>query len=117
MQIRSLAFFATKSKCLRRKAIAKHRKPAFLFFPSGLVLNHVPMLHEYSILDSKNVRSDPIGGLAEAGESAMHDGEISVRHDHAWFIPKSRWQTFDEIEQSLAPRLDMRAVLDVAVRP
>jgi hypothetical protein len=75
------------------------------------------MLNENSILDSKNVRGDPIDRLAKAGESAMHDDEISVGHNCARLIPKCRRQPFDEIEQSLAPRLDVSAVLDVARRP
>ena len=68
--------------------VAKHGKAAFGLFPSGFVLNHVPMLHENSILDWKNVRGDPIDRLAKAGESAMHDDEISVGHNCARLIPK-----------------------------
>ena len=70
--------------------VAKHREAAFGLFPSGFVLNHVPMLNENSILDSKNVRGDPIDRLAKAGESAMHDDEISVGHNCARLIPKCR---------------------------
>jgi len=39
---------------------------------------------------SKNVRGDPIDRLAKAGESAMHDDEISVGHNCARLISKCR---------------------------
>src|SRR5271168_1994374 len=75
------------------------------------------MLDENSIFDSKNVGGDPIDRLAEAGKSAMYDDEISVGHDDAWLILESRRETFGEVEQPFAPRLDVSAVLNVAGRP
>jgi hypothetical protein len=70
--------------------VAKHREAALGLFPSGFVLNHVPMLHENSIVDSENVRGDPVDRLAKAGESAMNDDKISVGHNGARLIPKRR---------------------------
>jgi len=75
------------------------------------------MLCENPVLDSKNVRRDPIDRPADAGESAVHDDEISVGHNDARLVPECRRQPFDEIEESLAPRLDVSTVLDVARRP
>src|SRR5882762_10152877 len=73
-----------------RKAFAKHREAAFGLLPSRLVLNHVPMLRENSILDSQNVRRDPIDALAETGESTMHDDEISVSYNYARLMLQCR---------------------------
>src|SRR6185436_11361606 len=74
--------------CSTRKAFAEHRKPALGLLASGFILNHVPMLCENSVLDSKNVRGDPIDWLAKAGESSLHDDEISVGHNCARLIPE-----------------------------
>jgi hypothetical protein len=103
--------------CSTRKMIAEHRKAALGLFPRGFVLNDVPVFHENSILDAKNVCGDPIDGLAEAGESAMNDNEISICHNCARLIPERGRKTFDEVKESLAPRLDVSAVLDVVGRP
>src|SRR5258705_8991035 len=100
-----------------RKAFPKHREAAFGLLPTRLVLNHVPMLRENSILDSENVRGDPVDGLTNAGESAVHDDKISVGHNDARLILQRWRKTFDEVKQTLAPRLDVSAVLDVARRP
>ena len=47
----------------------------------------------------------------------MHDDEISVGHNYARLIAEYRRRRFDEIEQSLAPGLDVSAVPDVVRRP
>jgi len=65
------------------------------------------MLHENSIFDSKNIRRDPIDGLTNAGESAVHDDEISVSHNYARLISECWREIFDEVKQSLATRLDV----------
>src|SRR5882757_4721561 len=83
-----------------RKVGTEHREAALGLFPSGFVLNHVPMLHEKSILDSKNVRGDPVGRPAKAGESAVDNDEVTIRHDHARLV-RERWrQTPDEAEEA-----------------
>ena len=117
MQICSFAPFATKLKYSTLKAIAEHREAAFGLLASRLVLNHIPVLDENPILDSQDVHHDPISGLAESGESAMHHDEISVGHDDARLIPESWRQPFDEVEQPFAPLLDVSTVLDVARGP
>ena len=66
--------------------------------------------------DAKNIRSDPIHRLAEARESPVNDHEISLRHDRSRFVLQ-RWRdALDQIEQSIATRFDMSAVLDVVGR-
>src|SRR5271154_6813968 len=97
--------------------LAKHREATLGLFPSCFVLNHVPMLRKNSVLNSENVRGDPIDGLTEAGESAVHDHHIALGHNYTRLIPECLRQTFDEVKQSLAPRLDVSTVLDIARRP
>ena len=103
--------------CSTRKVLAEHRKAALGLLSSRLVLNHVPMLYENSIFDSKNVGGDPINRLAKAGESAMNDDEIFVGDDDAGLVLECRREAFDEVEESFAPGLDVSAVLDVVGRP
>src|SRR5437763_1343816 len=91
---RSVMEYHLSMKCSPRKARAKHWETALGLLPSRLVLNHIPMFHEDSILDSKNVRRDPIGRCAETRESAMHDHEISVSHNDARLIPECWRQSF-----------------------
>src|SRR5258708_38584810 len=86
LSVRFMIIAPLVMKVSTRKAFAKHREAAFGLLPSHLVLNHVPMLRENSILDSENVRGDPVDGLTNAGESAVHDDEIYVGHNDAQLV-------------------------------
>src|SRR5689334_16458974 len=76
--------------CLGRKEVAEHREAAFGLLPSGFVLNDVPMLHENSTFDSKNVRGDPVDRSAKAGEPAVDNDEVTIRHDDAGLVLERR---------------------------
>src|ERR1700730_3197743 len=75
------------------------------------------MLNKDSILDSNNVRRDPVDGEAQVRKSSMHNHEASLSHDGSRFVLQ-RWRdALDEIEQTVAARCDMSAVLNVVRRP
>jgi hypothetical protein len=75
------------------------------------------MFDENSILDAKNVRSNPVRRDAVTGKSAMHDNEISFGHNRSMFIVQGWRDSLDEVERAVAARRDMRAVLNVVGRP
>jgi hypothetical protein len=47
----------------------------------------------------------------------MNDHEVPVGHDQAGLISQRRREAPDQIEETVAAGLDMRAVLDVVGRP
>jgi hypothetical protein len=75
------------------------------------------VLDENAILDAKDVRRNPVDGKAKIRKPPVHDHEISFGHDRSWFVLECWRKVFDEIEQALAARRDMCAVLDVSWRP
>src|SRR6185295_17969753 len=98
--------------CSTRKAFAEHRKPALGLRLGGFVLKDIPVFDQNSVLDAKDVRRNPVHRPAHARESPMDDHEITIRHNHPRFILERGWSTFYEVEEAIATRLDMRAVLD-----
>jgi len=71
------------------------------------------MLDQNAILEANDVCSNPVDWLAEARKSSMHDDEITFSHDRSGLIFESRRKALDEIEQALATRSNVRAVLGV----
>ena len=69
---------AEQSSTSLTKLVAEHGKAALGSFTRRLVLNHIPVLYEDSILDSKNVRCDPVRGQAEIRESSVHDHHLAA---------------------------------------
>src|ERR1700739_1710593 len=75
------------------------------------------MLDQKAILDTNDVRHNPVHWQACARIATMHDHKISLSHDRSGFVLQ-RWRdTFNELEQTLAARLYGRAVLGVDRRP
>src|SRR6266576_4220181 len=95
------------------ESLSEHGSAAFRLLFCGFVLNHIPMLHEYPVLDEKNVRSNPVHRLAEARESPVHDHEVSLSHDRSRFVLQRWWDALNKIEQASSAGRDMSAVLDV----
>src|ERR1700730_18682413 len=52
------------------KRIAEHGQPAPRPLAGGLILDHVPVLRQQSVLDANNVEHDPFRGQAEATKPA-----------------------------------------------
>jgi len=47
----------------------------------------------------------------------MENDVVSLRYDYTWLVLKRRRRALDQVEQTVAARLNMRAVLDVVRRP
>jgi hypothetical protein len=99
------------------KRFAEHGKSALGCLTGGLVLNHIPVLHENSIYYSNDVRHNPVRGRSECGKSPVQDDEAPFGQNCTGLIAKGRWNALDEIEQAVATRRDMNAMLDVVGSP
>src|SRR5437867_5560167 len=75
------------------------------------------MLDKNAILDAKDVRCNPVHGLAEARKSPVHNHKIFFRHNRSRFVLQRWWDALYEIEQTLTAGCDMSAVLNVVRGP
>ena len=75
------------------------------------------MLDQNPILVAHDVGGDPIHRGAEPRKSSVHNYEISVGCDRSWLVLERCWEGLEQIEQSVAARRDVSAVLDVVRRP
>ena len=75
------------------------------------------MLDENAVLDTQDIGRNPVHGQTHTAETAMYDHKIVLGDDQSRFVFQRRWNALYKVEQSVAPRLDMRAVLDVLRRP
>jgi hypothetical protein len=75
------------------------------------------MLRKEAVFKAQNVRRNPVDRRTEPRKPSVHDDEIPVCHNRPRFILQGGRHAFDEVEQALATRLDVRAVLDVVGRP
>ena len=72
------------------------------------------MLGEPAVLDADDVGGDPGSGSAIAGEAPARD-HASPSATMSWFSYFSVLARANQVEQSIAARRDMGAVLDVAI--
>jgi hypothetical protein len=49
----------------------------------GLILNDIPMLGEYAVLDTQDIRGNPIYRSTETAKSPVHDHEVPLSHDRS----------------------------------
>jgi hypothetical protein len=82
-----------------------------------LVLQDIPVLRELAALEADHVGGDPGGGSAMSGKSPVGDDVVAFREDQLVLVAERVGKAADEIEQAVAARRDVGAVLDVALRP
>src|SRR5713101_626035 len=75
------------------------------------------MLDQNAILDANYVRHNPVQRQAVARVSSVQDDKVPFGHNRSRLIPKRRRNALNEIEQAIATRRDMSAMLDVVGRP
>src|SRR6266481_5700010 len=68
-----LGSWGHNTRRLTPKLVAEHRKAALGRLARGLVLNHIPVLHENPVLHSNDVRRDPVHGKANPREPSVQD--------------------------------------------
>ena len=71
------------------------------------------MLKQDSVLHSDNIRRNPVDRQPEAREPAVDDDEVSLRYDYSRLIPEGGRDALDQIEETVAARLNVRTVLNV----
>jgi hypothetical protein len=68
-----LGSWARNTQRLTPKLVAEYGKAALGRLARGLVLNHIPVLHENPIVHSKYVRHNPVHGHSEVRKSPVQD--------------------------------------------
>ena len=99
------------------KLVSEHGEAALGRLARGLVLNHIPMLHENPIFHSNYIRRNPVHRQADTRKAPVQDDKVPFGHNRSCFISKRRRNALDETEQAIATRRDMSAVLDITWRP
>src|SRR5258708_21904644 len=92
---------------------AEHWQPAGGLGTGCFVLDDIPVLGEDAVLHADQVHDDPVRLAPETGEPTANHHQISIDHDQLRLVPQRRWQATDKCEQPVAPRRDVRAVLEV----
>src|SRR5271154_3133497 len=100
-----------------RECSSEHGRAAFRLLFRGLILNDIPMLREFPGFNTHNVSGDPIRRSTEIAESTVHDDEVSLSQDGPSFVFQCWRDVPNEVEQTVATRCDMSAVLNVVRRP
>src|SRR3981081_2258384 len=80
---------------------------------SRTVLDDVPVLSEQTIFDPYDVCHNPVRGVPDIPESTVQHHVIAVGGDQRVLVAHVGRCGFDKSEETLAPRFDVRAVLDV----
>jgi hypothetical protein len=75
------------------------------------VLKQDPVFH------ANNIRRNPVDRQPDTRESAMDDDEVSLCYDYSRLILEGGRGTLDQVEETVATRFDVRAVLNVVGRP
>src|SRR6202051_1890367 len=100
-----------------RECSSEHGPLAYRLFFCLFILNDVPMLDEGSVVNAHNICGNPIHRSAETAKPPVDDHDVSLCHDRSRFVLQRWRKALDEIEQTVAARCDMIAVLDVVRRP
>jgi hypothetical protein len=102
---------------LAGKFAPEHRQTAPRLGLCCFVLQNVPVFSEQIIGHTDDIGGDPIPGPASPGKPAVDDHVIAFGNDRARLVSQRRRRAPDQIEQAVAAGFDMRAVLDIGVRP
>ena len=75
------------------------------------------MLGELAVFEAYDVGGDPCRRAAVPRKAAVGDDVVSFAEDDVIFVTQRVGKAANEVEQAIAARRNMGAVLDVAVRP
>jgi hypothetical protein len=92
---------------------AEHRSTTQGLFSSCLVLQDVPMFHEYPVLHNQDVGHNPVAGSSSTGKAAVQHNKIVLREYQGVFIGKCRRRRPNQVEKALPPWSDVCTMLDI----
>src|ERR1700760_4014374 len=75
------------------------------------------MLGEVGVLEAPHTGGDPGSGPPMAGKASVRNDIVSLRNDELVLVAKRVGERSDEVEQPVATRRNVSAVLNVAVGP
>jgi hypothetical protein len=91
----------------------EHRQTASRLLFGRLILQNIPVFREHAVGHPDDIGGDPISGPSSSRKPAMDDHVIVFSNDQARLVLQRRWRAPNQIEQAVAPRRDVRAVLNV----
>src|ERR1700733_9554847 len=97
--------------------LSEHGSATLRLFFGGLILNHVPVLHEDAILDAHNIGGNPIHRKPEVTKSSVYDDQITFGHNCSRFVFECWRSALYQLKQTLTTGSDVSAVLNVFRRP
>jgi len=75
------------------------------------------MFDQKAVLDTNNVRGNPIHRSTEVAKSPVNDHEVALGDDHSRFVPQRGRKTLDKLEESFYAGFNVSAMLDVVRGP
>src|SRR5580765_3220445 len=83
---RVLTNFLRSDSFVLWESLSEHGSATFRLLFCGFILNHIPVLDQNPVFDSKNVRCNPVDGQAEMRKSSVNDYEVFLSHDRSRFV-------------------------------
>jgi hypothetical protein len=83
----------------------------------SFVLDHIPVLDQHPVFDTKDVDYNPIHRLATARIASVDHYEITICNNCSRFVLERWWYALYEFEKTFATRRDVSTMLDVFGRP
>src|SRR6266849_9580230 len=105
----------TPSHCFGKSS--EHGSATCRLLFCGLILSDIPMRRDYPGLDAHNGCNNPIHGRTETAKSLVHEHGVCLGHDRSQFVLQRWWEALDQVNYTLAARLDVGTVLNVVRRP
>src|SRR5882762_11371714 len=102
---------------MHRKTCAEHRSFTLRLFFGHFILNDIPMFDQKAVLDTNNVRGNPIHRSTEVAKSPVNDHEVTFGDDRSRLVPQRGWKALDKLEESFSAGFNVSAMLDVVRGP
>src|SRR5467141_3049527 len=100
-----------------RKTCSEHWGFTLRLFFGHFILNDIPMFDQKAVLDTNNVRGNPIHRSTEVAKSPVNDQEVTLGDDRSRFVPQRGRKALDELEESFSAGFNVSAVLDIVRGP
>src|SRR5882724_3940186 len=106
-----------RTRSSRGKCRPEHGQAANGRFLCRFVLDDVPVLGKLAVLETHDIRHDPVRRQAYARESAVEQHVVSVGGGKPVLVMEAVGYALDQSEEAVTSRRNVRAVLNVVRRP